>query len=307
MLVVLLGPTGVGKTELSLRIAEKLNTCILSADSRQMYADLRIGTAAPTAEQLARVTHHFVGQLRLTDSYSAAQYEAEAMALLDRIFTLRPVALLTGGSMMYIDAVCRGLDDIPSVDPEIRARLSGRLQTEGLEPLVAELLQLDPVYSREVDPHNPRRVVHALELCHATGRPYSSFRLNRPRPRPFRILKIGLNRPRPELYERINLRVEQMMADGLEQEARRVYPYRELNALNTVGYKELFKVIDGEWPLQMAVERIKKNTRVYAKKQLTWFQRDPDIHWLDLDQLTPAQALSQVGSLLSRSDSPVEG
>ena len=291
MLVVLLGPTGVGKTELSLRIAEKLNTCILSADSRQMYADLRIGTAAPTAEQLARVTHHFVGQLRLTDSYSAAQYEAEAMALLDRIFTRRPVALLTGGSMMYIDAVCRGLDDIPSVDPEIRARLSGRLQTEGLEPLVAELQQLDPVYSREVDPHNPRRVVHALELCHATGRPYSSFRRNRPRPRPFRILKIGLNRPRAELYERINLRVEQMMADGLEQEARRVYPYRELNALNTVGYKEMFRYIDGEWTREQAVEMIKQNTRHYAKRQLTWFRRDADIRWFHPEQETAIMSL----------------
>ena len=291
MLVVLLGPTGVGKTELSLRIAEKLNTCILSADSRQMYADLRIGTAAPTTEQLARVTHHFVGQLRLTDSYSAAQYEAEALFLLDRIFTRRPVALLTGGSMMYIDAVCRGLDDIPSVDPEIRARLSGRLQTEGLEPLVAELQQLDPVYSREVDTHNPRRVVHALELCHATGRPYSSFRLNRPRPRPFRILKIGLNRPRAELYERINLRVEQMMADGLEQEARRVYPYRELNALNTVGYKEMFRYFDGEWSREQAVEMIKQNTRHYAKRQLTWFRRDADIRWFHPEQETDIMSL----------------
>ena len=304
-LLVLLGPTAVGKTDLALALAQQLGTDILSADSRQIYQDIPIGTAAPTPEQQALVRHHFVQILPLETYYSAAMYEADVLAQLSR--TSSPTALLCGGSMLYIDAVCRGMDNIPTIRTDLRLALKERLAKEGLPALFAQLQALDPAYASCCDPQNPRRVLHALEVCLQSGRPFSSFRQRATAQRPFRILKVGLNRPRPSLFERINKRVDQMMADGLMDEAQSVYPKRHLNALNTVGYKELFKVIDGEWPLQMAVERIKKNTRVYAKKQLTWFLRDPDIHWLDLDQLTPAQVLSQVGALLSRSDSPVEG
>ena len=283
-LLVLIGPTGVGKTELSLRLAERYHTCIVSADSRQLYADLKIGTAAPTPEQLARVEHHLVGTLQLADYYSAARYEEEVMNLLPRLFVKHPVVLLTGGSMMYVDAVCKGIDDIPTVDDETRRFLLQRYEEEGLERLCAELKLLDPEYYVEVDLRNPKRVIHALEICYMTGKTYTSFRTRQVKERPFRIVKVGLTRDREELYRRINLRVDQMMADGLLEEALRVYPYRSLNSLNTVGYKELFKYFDGEWTLDFAVEKIKQNSRIYSRKQMTWFKRDADIRWFHPEQ-----------------------
>lgn len=283
-LVVLIGPTGVGKTALSLRLAEALNACIISADSRQLYADLKIGTAAPTAEELQRVPHHMVGTLKLTDYYSAAQYETEVMALLDKLFQERDNVLLTGGSMMYIDAVCKGIDDIPTVDAETRELLMQKYESEGLEQLCSELRLLDPEYYKVVDLKNPKRVIHALEICYMTGRTYTSYRTQQTKQRPFRIIKIGLTRPREELYERINQRVLQMIADGLEAEARSVYPYRHLNSLNTVGYKEMFRYFDGEWTLPFAIEKIQQNSRIYSRKQMTWFKRDEEIRWFHPDE-----------------------
>ena len=283
-LLVLIGPTGVGKTELSLRLAERYHTCIVSADSRQLYADLKIGTAAPTPEQLARVEHHLVGTLQLADYYSAARYEEEVMNLLPGLFVKHPVVLLTGGSMMYVDAVCKGIDDIPTVDDETRRFLLQRYEEEGLERLCAELKLLDPEYYVEVDLRNSKRVIHALEICYMTGKTYTSFRTRQVKERPFRMVKVGLTRDREELYCRINLRVDQMMADGLLEEARRVYPYRALNSLNTVGYKELFKYLDGDRTLDFAVEKIKQNSRIYSRKQMTWFKRDADIRWFHPEQ-----------------------
>ena len=283
-LLVLIGPTGVGKTELSLSIAEMLGCDIVSADSRQMYADLKIGTAAPTSKELARVRHHFVGQLALTDYYSAARYEEEAMECLSKLFTQNDYALLTGGSMMYVDAVCKGIDDIPTVDAETRSFMMERYEKEGLETLCAELRLLDPEYYRTVDLKNPKRVIHALEICHMTGRTYTSYRTQSYKERPFRIIKIGLRREREELYERINRRVEVMMEQGLLEEVKSVLPYRHLNSLNTVGYKELFMYLDGEWTLDFAIEKIKQNSRIYSRKQMTWFKRDTEIHWFHPDE-----------------------
>ncbi len=284
LLIVLIGPTGVGKTELSLRLAEALHTCILSADSRQMYAGLPIGTAAPTPEQLARVKHYFVGTLQLADYYSAARYEADALRLLDELFPTRPAVVLTGGSMMYVDAVCKGIDDIPTVDDSTRQFLRRKYEAEGLERLRAELRLMDPDYYRIADLKNPKRVIHALEICYMTGRTYTSFRTRTEKPRPFRILKIGLTRPREELYDRINRRVDRMMAGGLLDEARCAYPFRNCNSLNTVGYKELFRYLDGEWTLPFAVEKIKQNSRIYSRKQMAWFKRDESIRWFHPDR-----------------------
>ncbi|MBR1469655.1 MAG: tRNA (adenosine(37)-N6)-dimethylallyltransferase MiaA [Prevotella sp.] len=297
-LIVLLGPTGVGKTDLSIRLADTFHIPIINADSRQIFAEIPIGTAAPSAGQLAKVKHYFVGNHRLTDYYSASMFEQDVLQLIAQ----HPshTFLMSGGSMMYIDAVCNGIDDIPTVDDETRRWMKQRLADEGLEALVEELRRLDPEHYEVVDRQNPRRVVHALEICHMTGQTYTSFRKGRsplnpqqstpnnqhptPHPRPFNILKIGLNREREELYDRINRRVDQMMAQGLLEEARRVYPLRHLNALNTVGYKELFRHFDGEWSLDEAVERIKGNTRRYMRKQLTWFKRDGSIHWFHPDE-----------------------
>ncbi len=283
-LVVILGPTAVGKTKLSLELAETLHTSIISADSRQLYADLKIGTAAPTPEELFRVKHYFVGTLQLTDYYNAALYADEVLALLDRLFQTQDVALMTGGSMMYIDAVCQGIDDIPTVDEETRTMMWQKYDEIGLEGLQRELKLLDPEYYNIVDLKNCKRIVHALEICYMTGQTFTSFRQRKPANRPFNIIKIGLNRERPELFARINQRVDEMMQQGMLDEARRVYPQRHLNSLNTVGFKELFKYLDGEWTLEEAVEKIKRNTRVYAKKQLTWFKKDPTIHWFHPDQ-----------------------
>lgn len=282
-LIVLIGPTGIGKTDLSLNIAEHYNTEIISADSRQLYADLKIGTAAPTPEQLARVKHHFVGTLQLTDYYSAAQYEAEVMKKLDELFKRHSVIVLTGGSMMYVDAVCKGIDDIPTVDEETRKTLMQHYENVGLERLCAELKILDPEYYDIVDKKNHKRVIHALEICYMTGQTYTSFRTSRTKKRPFNIIKVGLRREREELYARINKRVDIMMEDGLLEEAKSVYQYKDLNSLNTVGYKEMFKYLDGEWELPFAIEKIKQNSRIYSRKQVTWFKRDTDITWFHPD------------------------
>ena len=283
-LIVLIGPTGVGKTELSLSIAEKYNSPIISADSRQMYADLKIGTAAPTPDQLERVKHYFVGNLKPTDYYSAAQYEAEVIARLEALYCTHPVVVMTGGSMMYVDAVCKGIDDIPTVDQETRQLLLQKYETEGLEHLCAELKLMDPEYYSIVDLKNHKRVIHALEICYMTGKTFTSFRTRSLKERPFNIIKIGLKRDREELYERINRRVDIMIEDGLVEEVRSLYEYKELNSLNTVGYKEIFKYLDGEWDLPFAIEKIKQNSRIYSRKQMTWFKRDTDIQWFHPDE-----------------------
>lgn len=299
-LIVLIGPTGVGKTELSLAIAEKYHSAIISSDSRQLYSDLKIGTATPTPEQLERVKHYFVGTLRLTDYYSAAQFEAEALGKLEELFKQNPVEVMTGGSMMYVDAVCKGIDDIPTVDKETRDLLLRRYETEGLEQLCAELKLLDPEYYKIVDRKNHKRVIHALEICYMTGKTYTSFRTRSKKERPFHILKIGLFRDREELYDRINRRVDMMMEQGLLEEARAVYPYRQLNSLNTVGYKELFNYFDGTWTLPFAIEKIKQNSRIYSRKQMTWFKRDPDITWFHPDE--PDMVFAFLDQKLQRPD-----
>ena len=281
-LIVVLGPTGVGKTEYALTLAEKHGCPIINADSRQIYKDICIGTAAPTAAQTSRVKHYFVQTLGLEQYYSAAQYEKEVIDLLAELFCTHDVVVMSGGSMMYIDAVTKGIDEIPTIEDDVRKSLQERYAREGIDSLLAELRLLDSQYYSEVDLKNHKRIIHALEVCYQTGKPYSSFRTSTVKQRFFEIEKIGLRRTREDLFSRINARVDQMMADGLLEEARRVYPLRHLNSLNTVGYKELFRVISGEWELPMAVERIKKNTRVYAKKQMLWFSKDYDIRWIDL-------------------------
>ena len=283
-LIVITGPTAVGKTNLCLDVARKFDIPVINADSRQIFRELRIGTAAPTAEQLHEVKHYFVGTLSIGDYYSASRYEQDVMALLEELFQHSDYALLSGGSMMYIDAVCNGIDDIPTVDNETRNLMKRRLDDEGLESLVEELRRLDPEHYEVVDRQNPRRVVHALEICHITGKTYTSFRKAEKKQRPFSIVKIGLNRDREELYDRINRRVDMMMAGGLIEEVKAMLPYRNVNALNTVGYKEMFNYFDGVWPLREAVERMKGNTRRYARKQLTWFKRDESMRWFHPDE-----------------------
>lgn len=283
-LYVLLGPTAVGKTELALQMAEMLGCPILNCDSRQIYRGMEIGTAAPTAEQQRRVRHYFVGTHDIGSYYSAAQYEQDVLALVAELNDTHHSLLLTGGSMMYLDAVCNGIDDIPSVDEEVRETLRQRLADGNIDAMRNELRLLDPDYYQAADTRNPKRVVHALEVCYTSGRPYSSFLKGERKMRPFRTVKIGLRRERQELFERINHRVDTMMADGMLDEARRLYPLRGENALNTVGYKELFRHLDGEWELSFAIEKIKKNTRDYAKKQMTWFAHDESIRWFHPDQ-----------------------
>lgn len=278
-LFILTGPTGVGKTQLALSIAEALGSPVINADSRQLYRQIPIGTATPTPEQLSRTRHYFVGTLNLDQYYSAAQYESDVLQLLPGLFATHHNLLLTGGSMLYIDAVCNGIDDIPTVDPDTRDLLRQRLHNDGLDALCNELRLLDPDHYNRVDLRNSRRVVHALEICYMTGRPYSSFLNHKPKQRPFNIVKIALNLPRPQLFDRINRRVEQMIADGLEPEAHSVYHLRHLNSLNTVGYKEMFDYFDGITDLPTAIQKIQRNTRVYAKKQLTWYKKQPDIAW----------------------------
>ena len=274
-LVVVLGTTGVGKTEACISIARHLHCEIINCDSRQLYESIPIGTAAPTAEQMLKVRHHFVGILPLDRYFSASMYEEAVCKLVEE--SRHDTFLLTGGSMMYIDAVCNSIDELPTVRDEIREEMKRRLADEGLDALDRELSQLDPQHWQNIDHNNPRRILHALEICHQTGKPYSSFLSHSKKERPFNILKIGLTRPREEMYERINLRVLKMMDDGLEDEARKVYPLRHHNSLNTVGYKELFDFFDGTTDLEEAVRRIQSNTRRYMRKQETWFKRDNTI------------------------------
>ncbi len=284
-LFVLLGPTAVGKTELALQVAETLGSPILNCDSRQIYRGMEIGTAAPTAEQQQRVKHYFVGTHEIGSYYSAAQYEQDVLSLIEELAGSHQSLLLTGGSMMYLDAVCNGIDDIPSVDVEVRETLRKRLSDGEINEMRNELRVLDPDYYHAADTRNPKRVVHALEVCYTTGRPYSSFLTKERKQRPFSIFKIGLRRERQELFTRINKRVDAMMEEGMLDEARRLYPLRKENALNTVGYKELFRYLDGEWELPFAIEKIKRNTREYAKKQMTWFAHDLSIQWFHPSQV----------------------
>lgn len=283
ILFVLLGPTGVGKTALSLHIARHLGSPVISADSRQIYKELPIGTAAPTKEQQSLVKHYFIATHAVTDYYSASIYEEEAISLVNKLHKSQSHLLLCGGSMMYIDAVCKGIDEMPTVIPEIREALWEQYNNEGLTPILEELKKSDPVHYEEVDRMNYRRVIHAVEMCRMTGKPYSSFRTQQVKERPFKICKIGLTRERTELFECINKRVDEMINEGFIEEARHVYPMRNLNALNTVGYKELFLYFDGIYTLEEAIEKIKRNTRVYARKQITWFKRDPNIQWFNPD------------------------
>lgn len=281
-LKVIIGPTGIGKTEYAMQVAEQYGCPILNADSRQIYRDIPIGTAAPTLDEQKRVKHYFVGILGLEAYYSAAQYEQDAMQLMNELFKEHDTLVMSGGSMMYVDAVCNGIDDIPTVDDETRALLKLRYEQEGLAPLVEELRLLDPAYYDICDKRNPKRVIHALEICYMTGRTFTSYRIRKQVKRPFIIEKIGLQRPRDVLFARINQRVGKMVEQGLIDEAKHVYPYRNYNSLNTVGYKELFKYFDGEWNLDFALDKIRRNSRVYAKKQMTWFKKDDKVKWIEL-------------------------
>ncbi len=281
-LVVVLGPTGVGKTELCLNIAKHLKSPIINADSRQIFAEMPIGTAAPTKEQQREVLHYFVGNHNITDYYSAAMFEEDAINTIDRLFKDgHNSVLMSGGSMMYIDAVCKGIDDIPTIDESTREKLKIEFERDGLDKLVDKLKVLDPEHWLIVDKKNPRRVIHALEICMMTGKTYTSFRRNTNKKRPFNILKIGLNRDREELYERINKRVLNMIDEGLIDEVLQLYNFRNLNALNTVGYKEVFDYLDGLLTLDEATRQIQSNSRRYMRKQLTWFKRDESIKWFN--------------------------
>ncbi len=278
-LVVILGPTGIGKTKISIEIARHFNTEIISADSRQFFREMSIGTAVPANDELDLVKHHFIHHLSITDYYNVSRFEQEVLALLDNLFREKKIVLLTGGSMLYIDAVCLGIDAMPDVDPWIRNRLAERLASEGIESLRLELKNLDPEYYVQADLKNPVRIVHALEICYTTGKPYSSFRNRKSGKRPFDILKIGLNCERIVLFDRIDQRVDMMIASGLLEEVKRLLPLRNLSSLNTVGYKELYGYLDGSTSLEEAIRLIKRNTHRYAKKQLTWFAHDKEIQW----------------------------
>lgn len=282
-LIVVTGPTGVGKTEATLRLAEHFDVPVINADSRQIFSEIPIGTAAPTAAQQARVRHYFVGNHHLDDYYSASLFEEDVLKIINEASS--KVSLLSGGSMMYIDAVCKGIDDIPTIRPEVRQEMMQLLESEGLEKMCELLHEWDPEHWAVVDRNNPRRVIHALEICKQTGRTYTSFRSNTIKERPFNIIKIGLNRDRDTLYQRINQRVLQMIDDGMIEEAQCVYPKRTLNSLNTVGYKELFEYLDGLTTLDEAIFKIQSNTRRYARKQLTWYKRDAEMTWFSPDNI----------------------
>jgi len=283
-LIVIAGPTGIGKTLTGIKTARHFNTEIVSSDSRQLFKELRIGTAVPSKEELSAAKHHFIHSHSIFDNYNASQYEKEAIGLLKQLFEKHDIVLMVGGSMLYIDAVCKGIDQMPDADPELRKNLKNQLETEGLESLRRQLKKLDPKYYSEVDLKNPARIIHALEISLMTGKPYSSFRSNPQKQRPFSIHKIALNCERQELHRRINQRVDKMVATGLEQEARRYYKQKHLNALNTVGYREFFAYFDGEISKEKAIELIKRNSRRYARKQLTWFRKDTETNWFEPNQ-----------------------
>lgn len=293
-LLVLLGPTGVGKTELSVSLAEYWGCPIISADSRQLYKGLSIGTAAPTETQLSRVPHYMVGTLDIEEYYSASEFESDSLKIISELHQTNDILIVSGGSMMYIDALCKGIDEVPTIDENLRKELYDRYEKEGLEPIRSQLKILDPVFYDQVDLKNYKRVIHALEVCLMSGKPYSSFRTNTVKQRPFEIIKFGLMRNRDELYQRINVRVDKMMEDGLLAEAEKFYPFRVNNSLNTVGYKELFKYLDGDWTLEFAVEKIKQNSRIYSRKQMTWFKRDASINWINLSEVSPEIAFQHI-------------
>lgn len=283
-LIVLPGPTGVGKTGFAVELATRLRCDIISCDSRQFYREMKIGTAAPDDQQLSRVRHHFIGFISVTDYYSVSLFERDVLALLPKLFAANPVVIMTGGSMLYMDAVCRGMDDIPETDPAVRQRYAELYQKDGIAGLRMELRMVDPEYYAKVDLHNPRRILRALEITTSTGMPYSSFLTSPVRERDFRIIKTGLTRERGELYRRIDTRVDAMINAGLVEEAMSLLKYRGLNALNTVGYRELFRWFDGEISREDAITLIRRNTRRYARKQLTWWNRDSDINWFDASE-----------------------
>lgn len=278
-LIVIVGPTGVGKTKLCLKVAEAFGTVIVNADSRQIFKEIPVGTAAPTIAERRRIRHYFVGNLHIDQYYNASMFENDVIALLDTLFNEKDYVIMSGGSMMYVDAVCNGIDDIPTVDTATRSKVMREYEEKGLDYICGRLEELDPEYYSVVDKRNPKRVIHAVEICLSTGRTYTSFRVNAKKDRPFNIIKVGLTLDREQLYERIDGRVDRMVAVGLIQEAEKMYPYRNLNSLNTVGYKELFDYFDGKCTLEEAVFRIKCDTHKYCRKQLTWFKRDKDIHW----------------------------
>lgn len=280
-LIIVLGPTGVGKSDISVQLAKFFHSEIVSADSRQFFKELSIGTAVPPIDDLMEVPHHFIQNKSIHQYYNVSEYETEALSLLEVLFKKRNPVILAGGSMMYIDTICKGIDDIPTVDPEIRNEVIRWYETHGIEALREKLKELDPEYYRIVDLNNPKRMLHAVEVCTMTGKTFTSFRTQTIKERPFRIIKIGINQDRKVLYDRINQRVIRMMDAGLLEEAKSVYPYRHLNSLNTVGYKELFLYLDGECSLEEAVDLIQRNSRKYARKQLTWFRRDQDIAWFE--------------------------
>ncbi len=284
-LIVLVGPTGVGKTKLSLTLAKRYGTPIINADSRQLFREIPVGTAAPTPEERSEIKHYFVGNLSLQNYYNASMFECDVINLLDKLYSKNDLALMSGGSMMYIDAVCNGIDDIPSVDTNIREQLKNKYENEGLDGIIKELERLDPDYFNIVDRKNHKRVIHAVEICYSTGKTYTSFRKRKKKDRPFNIIKIGLLRERNELYDRIDRRVDEMLKCGLLDEVKTVYPFRRLNSLNTVGYKELFDYLDGKCSLEDAVFKIKCNTHKYCRKQLTWFKRDSSIHWFSPENI----------------------
>lgn len=285
-LIVVLGPTGVGKSDVSIQIAKHFNSEIISADSRQFFRELSIGTAVPSSEDLKDITHHFIQTKSIHDYYNVSEYESEALQLIEQLFQHKNPLILTGGSMLYVDTICKGIDDIPTVHPEIRNEVIKWYEENGIEVLRQHLLEIDPEYYAIVDQNNPKRMLHAVEIQHMTGLPFTSFRKNTVKERPFCILKIGINQERKTLYERINHRVERMMETGLLEEAKLVYPHRKLNSLNTVGYKELFTYLDGDCTLAEAVDLIQRNTRKYARKQLTWFRRDTEINWFEPNQVS---------------------
>ena len=284
-LIVVVGPTGVGKSDISIQLAKHFDSDIISADSRQFYRELSIGTAVPSAKDLQTVPHHFIQSKSIHDYYNVSEFETEALELISQLFVSKNPLILTGGSMLYVDTICNGIDDIPTVNPEIRNEVTRWFEQNGLEALQQRLLQIDPEYYGVADLNNPKRLLHAVEIYQMTGKTFTSFRKNTIKERPFRMIKIGINQDRNVLYDRINTRVNQMMEAGLLEEVRSVYPFRSLNSLNTVGYKELFSYLDGDCTLEEAVDLIQRNTRKYARKQLTWFRRDQKIKWFEPEQL----------------------
>ncbi len=300
-LIVVVGPTGIGKTKVSIEIAKHYKTEIISADSRQIFKELKIGTATPSDEELREVKHHNIASYSIHDYYSSWEFEQDALQLSAELFKTHNQIVLTGGSMMYIDAICKGIDEIPTIDPELRDNLMKLYNEEGIESIRRQLKQLDPDFYTQVDLQNHKRVIHAVEVCLMTGKPYSSLRTNTVKKRPFNIIRVGLELDRDEIYNRINLRVDQMVEMGLIEEAKQFYPSKDLNSLNTVGYKELFAHFDGEYDLDKAIELIKRNTRRYAKRQLTWFKKDTETKWFRPDEIT--NIISHIDSLMLNCDS----